>query len=160
MKYIIIFYIFLPLRAVSLCSVRALWFMLGNFFSFFFYFFIGYIILLFTHNHTSFRCPLHTPTLQVGRSAARRRSGIPRSTGTSREPSPQRYGATPLRSSVAAPSPRPAQTAARPPIKPLLTEKILRQSQEAESALADALVSAPPIYSLTHWLPHCSAALS
>ena len=36
---------------------------------------------------------------------------------------------------------------ARPPIKPLMTEKILRQSREAESALADALVS---FNTLTH----------
>lgn len=52
------------------------------------------------------------------------------STGTSREASPQRY--TPS---------RPQRTVGRPPIKPVMTEKILKQSREAESALADALKS-------------------
>jgi len=73
----------------------------------------------------------------VGRSAGRKRSGIPRSTGTSRETSPQRFGNTPVRG-----LPRPG---ARPPVKPLLTEKILRQSREAESALADALNTEPEL---------------
>jgi hypothetical protein len=97
-------------------------------------------ILLFLHQLIAPTTP-PLPLLQVGRSATRRRSGIPRSTGTSREPSPQRYGATPLRT-VPPPSSRPPS---RPPIKPLMTEKILRQSQEAETALADALVSCPTL---------------
>ena len=74
--------------------------------------------------------PLILP-VQVGRVNTRRKSGIPRSTGTSREASPSRYGAA-----------RGVRTAhGRPGARPLLTEQILRQSQEAESALADALVS-------------------
>ena len=69
--------------------------------------------------------------MQVGRVNTRRKSGIPRSTGTSREASPSRYGAA-----------RGVRAAhGRPGARPLLTEQILRQSQEAESALADALVS-------------------
>ena len=74
--------------------------------------------------------PLILP-VQVGRVNTRRKSGIPRSTGTSREASPSRYGAA-----------RGVRAAhGRPGARPLLTEQILRQSQEAESALADALVS-------------------
>ena len=74
--------------------------------------------------------PLILP-VQVGRVNTRRKSGIPRSTGTSREASPSRYGAA-----------RGVRVAhGRPGARPLLTEQILRQSQEAESALADALVS-------------------
>eukprot|EP00092_Neocalanus_flemingeri_P004447 GFUD01004782.1.p1 GENE.GFUD01004782.1~~GFUD01004782.1.p1 ORF type:complete len:1502 (+),score=448.94 GFUD01004782.1:193-4698(+) len=72
----------------------------------------------------------------VGRASARKRSGIPRSTGTSREASPNRYGLTPGRGARGV-----GVGSARPPIKPLITEKILRQSREAESALADALKS-------------------
>lgn len=59
-----------------------------------------------------------------------RPSGIPRSRGSSREASPSRaYG---LRYNLRASVERP---------KAQLTEKILRQSREAENALADALVS-------------------
>ena len=75
----------------------------------------------------------------VGRSAGlsgqRRRSGM-RSTGTSREPSPQRFTSTLGRDGLPRPTP---SGGARLPVKPLMTEKILRQSREAESALADAL---------------------
>ena len=50
---------------------------------------------------------------------------------------------------------------ARPPIKALMTEKILRQSREAESALADALVSSNTLtqtsfesfFSTSNWPP-------
>lgn len=80
---------------------------------------------------------------QVGRSGGRKRSGIPRSTNASREASPQRFGATPLRGQ---PRPPPSGAGARPPVKPLLTEKILRQSREAETALADALVCFVSLY--------------
>jgi len=89
--------------------------------------------------HTYFDNP-PTPysSSTVGRSA-RKRSGIPRSTGTSREASPSRYGLTPSR------GPRGVGVgSSRPPIKPLMTEKILRQSREAESALADALSPGSP----------------
>merc|ERR1719319_1019627 len=82
--------------------------------------------------HTYFDTP-PTPTYStntVGRASQRKRSGIPMSTVTSREASPQRY--TPS---------RPQRTVGRPPIKPVMTEKILKQSREAESALADALKS-------------------
>lgn len=81
---------------------------------------LSWFILFFTQ----------VPWIQVGRASQRKRSGIPMSTGTSREASPQRY--TPS---------RPGRTVGRPPIKPVMTEKILKQSREAESALADALVS-------------------
>ena len=69
----------------------------------------------------------------------RRSSGIPRSTASSREQSPNRYGGT----GATTPKYR-GQTAARaqtPGKRPLMTESILRQSREAENALADALVS-------------------
>jgi len=85
--------------------------------------------------HTYFDTP-PTPTYStntVGRASQRKRSGIPMSTGTSREASPQRY--TPS---------RPQRTVGRPPIKPVMTEKILKQSREAESALADALSPGSP----------------
>jgi len=85
--------------------------------------------------HTYFNDPtVHSPaspfTATAGRSgtSARKRSGIPRSTGTSREASPSRYGAN-----------RGGVGSRRPPATPHLTERILRQSREAESALADAL---------------------
>jgi len=87
--------------------------------------------------HTYFNDPnVHSPaspftTGTAGRSGttARKRSGIPRSTGTSREASPSRYGAN-----------RAGGIGSRrPPATPHLTERILRQSREAESALADAL---------------------
>ena len=80
--------------------------------------------------------------MQVGRVGPRKRSGIPRSTGTSREPSPSRYsvtGATPPARGLAT---RGATApGARSHVRPTMTEQILRQSREAESALADALVS-------------------
>ena len=64
----------------------------------------------------------------------RRPSGIPRSRGSSREPSPSRsYG---LRYNL-----RTTPPVAPPSVRPHLTENILKQSREAESALADALVS-------------------
>ncbi|XP_050425014.1 CLIP-associating protein 1 [Adelges cooleyi] len=59
-------------------------------------------------------------------------SGIPRSQDTSREPSPNRYNSLGAHSS-----------SRRPPIlptsRPIMAQKILLQSREAESALADAL---------------------
>lgn len=90
--------------------------------------------------HTYFDNP-STPysSATVGRASARKRSGIPRSTGTSREASPSRYGLTPGRGARGV-----GVGSARPPIKPLMTEKILRQSREAESALADALSPGSP----------------
>ena len=64
----------------------------------------------------------------------RRPSGIPRSRGSSREPSPSRsYG---LRYNL-----RTTPPVAPSSVRPHLTENILKQSREAESALADALVS-------------------
>ena len=51
-------------------------------------------------------------------------------TAPNREASPSRYGAN-----------RGGVGSRRPPATPHLTERILRQSREAESALADALVS-------------------
>ncbi|XP_040567514.1 CLIP-associating protein 1-A isoform X3 [Lepeophtheirus salmonis] len=75
----------------------------------------------------------------------RRRSGIPRSTGPSREASPNRFGSSPspakFRSGKAAIS--LAASVERPPKRPLMTEKILRQSRDAESALANALKNYP-----------------
>ncbi|XP_076047968.1 CLIP-associating protein isoform X10 [Oratosquilla oratoria] len=76
---------------------------------------------------------------------SRRRSGIPRSTGTSREPSPSRYSnlgsITPNKNRS-----RSISGASEMPPKPrqVMAQKILQQSREAESALADALVSLPP----------------
>eukprot|EP00096_Caligus_rogercresseyi_P004598 TRINITY_DN1894_c0_g1_i8.p1 TRINITY_DN1894_c0_g1~~TRINITY_DN1894_c0_g1_i8.p1 ORF type:complete len:1296 (-),score=334.58 TRINITY_DN1894_c0_g1_i8:1093-4980(-) len=74
----------------------------------------------------------------------RRRSGIPRSTGPSREASPNRFGSpspAKFRSGKAAIS--LAASVERPPKRPLLTEKILRQSRDAESAFANALKNYP-----------------
>ncbi|XP_063603569.1 CLIP-associating protein 2-like isoform X16 [Penaeus indicus] len=83
----------------------------------------------------------------LGRS--RRRSGIPRSTGTSREPSPSRYsglsGISPSKSrsrSISGASEMPPQVPGKS--RQVMAQKILQQSREAESALADALVSLPP----------------
>ncbi|XP_069183085.1 CLIP-associating protein 1-B isoform X33 [Procambarus clarkii] len=83
----------------------------------------------------------------LGRS--RRRSGIPRSTGTSREPSPNRYsglsGISPSKSrsrSISGASEMPPQVPGKS--RQVMAQKILQQSREAESALADALVSLPP----------------
>ncbi|XP_042873882.1 CLIP-associating protein 1-like isoform X14 [Penaeus japonicus] len=83
----------------------------------------------------------------LGRS--RRRSGIPRSTGTSREPSPSRYsglsGISPSKSrsrSISGASEMPPQVPGK--ARQVMAQKILQQSREAESALADALVSLPP----------------
>ncbi|XP_050734478.1 CLIP-associating protein 2-like isoform X10 [Eriocheir sinensis] len=83
----------------------------------------------------------------MGRS--RRRSGIPRSTGTSREPSPSRYsalsGISPSKSrsrSISGASEMPPQVPGKS--RQVMAQKILQQSREAESALADALVSLPP----------------
>ncbi|KAG0723019.1 CLIP-associating protein 2 [Chionoecetes opilio] len=83
----------------------------------------------------------------MGRS--RRRSGIPRSTGTSRDPSPNRYSAlgalSPSKSrsrSISGASEMPPQVPGK--TRQMMAQKILQQSREAESALADALVSLPP----------------
>ena len=75
---------------------------------------------------------------KVGRVGPRKRSGIPRSTGTSREPSPSRYGVTPPSRGLVS-----RGSVSRGNVRPLMTEQILRDSREAESALADALVSDP-----------------
>ena len=71
----------------------------------------------------------------------RRSSGIPRSRGSSREASPNRYGMRSynLRASAERTIPKPP-----PASRPHLTENILKQSREAENALADALVSCCP----------------
>lgn len=74
-------------------------------------------------------------------------SGIPRSTGTSREASretsPNRFGMTGIhdRSFGSKLRGRSAHSASveRPPQRPVMAQKILQQSREAESALADAL---------------------
>ena len=69
----------------------------------------------------------------------RRRSGIPRSTTSSREPSPHRFGGgaqTPTMNARGGVDRRGST-----PKRPLMTEHILRQSREAETALEDALVS-------------------
>ena len=81
---------------------------------------------------------------QVGR--PRRSSGIPRSRGSSREASPSshhRYGGR-IQSQLRASAERTL------PKRPLLTENILKQSREAESALADALVSLYLLYCTQH----------
>ncbi|PSN38728.1 hypothetical protein C0J52_15356 [Blattella germanica] len=74
-------------------------------------------------------------------------SGIPRSTGTSREASretsPNRFGMTGIhdRSFGSKLRGRPVHSMSteRPPQRPVMAQKILQQSREAESALADAL---------------------
>ena len=66
-------------------------------------------------------------------------SGIPRSSGPSRETSPNRYSGGYGQRRVGAG--RSGVTPDRPPKRPQITEKILRQSLEAETALAEALVS-------------------
>ena len=80
--------------------------------------------------------------MQLG--GRRRSSGIPRSTNSSRDASPSRvksnygpsyYNRRPSGGGVAPGS------GGKPPKRPVMTESILRQSREAESALADALVS-------------------
>ena len=87
----------------------------------------------------------------------RRSSGIPRSTQSSRDSSPSRGGYVPppkynryvgRGGSVD----RPVGAAHhRPPVQPLETERMLRQSREAESALADALVSLCVELSVPFW---------
>ncbi|XP_066957319.1 CLIP-associating protein 1 isoform X9 [Macrobrachium rosenbergii] len=79
----------------------------------------------------------------------RRRSGIPRSTGTSREPSPNRYSGLSSLTSSKSRSRSISGATEMPPQVPgktrqVMAQKILQQSREAESALADALVSLPP----------------
>ena len=82
----------------------------------------------------------------------RRSSGIPRSTQSSRDSSPSRAGYVPPKynryvgrgGSVDRPF-GPSSSSSRPPVQPLETERMLRQSREAESALADALVSDTPV---------------
>lgn len=68
-------------------------------------------------------------------------SGIPRSLANSRETSPTRVN-TMKRSIYSTNSPRRPE---RPPVNPIrppvLAQKMLQQSREAESALADALVT-------------------
>ena len=65
-------------------------------------------------------------------------SGIPKSTGPSRETSPNRYGGGYGQRRIGAS--RSGVTPDRPPKRPQITEKILKQSIEAETALAEALV--------------------
>ncbi|KAK8736521.1 hypothetical protein OTU49_005051 [Cherax quadricarinatus] len=96
-------------------------------------------------SYATYSSPGDTGTL--GRT--RRRSGIPRSTGTSREPSPNRYtglsGISPSKSrsrSISGASEMPPQVPGKS--RQVMAQKILQQSREAESALADALVSLPP----------------
>lgn len=64
----------------------------------------------------------------------RRSSGIPRSTASSREHSPTRSSNYGQFNKSRTPQPQTK--------RPLMTENILKQSREAESALADALVIA------------------
>ncbi|XP_069703536.1 CLIP-associating protein 1 isoform X4 [Periplaneta americana] len=74
-------------------------------------------------------------------------SGIPRSTGTSREASretsPNRFGLTGIHDrsfgSKLRGRPGHSMSTERPPQRPVMAQKILQQSREAESALADAL---------------------
>ena len=66
-------------------------------------------------------------------------SGIPRSTGPSRETSPNRYSGGYGQRRIG--GTRSGITPDRPPKRPHITEKILKQSLEAETALANALVS-------------------
>ena len=65
-------------------------------------------------------------------------SGIPRSTGPSRETSPNRYSGGYGQRRIG--TGRSGITPDRPPKRPQMTEKILKQSLEAETAIADALV--------------------
>ena len=79
----------------------------------------------------------------VGR---RRSSGIPRSRGSSRETSPSRVYGLRYNLSARASAERQIPTSTTPKqslttLRPHMTENILKQSREAESALADALVS-------------------
>ena len=68
-------------------------------------------------------------------------SGIPRSRGSSRDASPSsRYGSGGRYAGQHAGQLR-ASAERTLPKRPLLTESVLKQSREAESALADALVS-------------------
>ena len=73
-------------------------------------------------------------------------SGIPRSRGSSRDASPSsRYGGRYAHATSHGGQQQAGQLRASAertlPKRPLLTENILKQSREAESALADALVS-------------------
>ena len=74
--------------------------------------------------------------LKVLSARGRRTSGIPRSRGSSREGSPSRLS-NPLRYYRSSAE----RTLPKKPTTPHLTENILKQSREAENALADALVS-------------------
>ncbi|KAF0296311.1 CLIP-associating protein 2 [Amphibalanus amphitrite] len=70
----------------------------------------------------------------------RRRSGIPRSTGTSREPSPHRLPAVGAAGSAGSARSRSIAGGTEAVHgRPVTVHKILQQSREAESALADAL---------------------
>ena len=82
---------------------------------------------------------------QVGR-PRKSSSGIPRSRGSSRDASPSsRYGGRYAHATSHGGQQQAGQLRASAertlPKRPLLTENILKQSREAESALADALVS-------------------
>ena len=70
---------------------------------------------------------------------SRRPSNIPRSNGPSRETSPNRYSGGYGQRRIG--TGRSGGTPDRPPKRPQITEKILKQSLEAETALAEALVS-------------------
>ncbi|XP_043193977.1 CLIP-associating protein 1-like isoform X4 [Amphibalanus amphitrite] len=72
----------------------------------------------------------------------RRRSGIPRSTGTSREPSPHRLPAVGAAGSAGSARSRSIAGGTEAVHgRPVTVHKILQQSREAESALADALAT-------------------
>ncbi|GLH10301.1 CLIP-associating protein [Gryllus bimaculatus] len=72
----------------------------------------------------------------------RRLTGIPRSTGASREASretsPSRFGPAPFGSKLSCRG-RSLAGLERPSVRPVMAQKILQQSREAESAIADAL---------------------
>lgn len=71
-----------------------------------------------------------------------KRTGIPRSLANSRETSPTRSQVgTYKRSAYTMSSPRRTDRPPLNPGRPVLAQKILQQSREAENALADVLVS-------------------
>lgn len=77
----------------------------------------------------------YTSYRQTG-TVPKKTSGIPRSLANSRETSPTRGG---LKRGMYANSPRRPDRPPINPARPVLAQKILQQSREAESALADAL---------------------
>ncbi|XP_059082862.1 CLIP-associating protein 1-like isoform X2 [Tigriopus californicus] len=86
-----------------------------------------------------------SPPARVVPDKRRSSNGIPGSSTSSREPSPGR-GVSSIKKRTVGKSERfspgpPSVTKSRPPKQPLMTENILRQSREAETALAYALNS-------------------